>query len=67
MVLFGTKTNKKDRRRDEFLKKEGYKILRIKSGHKIPSKEELIQSLNKLIREDYSYTEIVLNDWNNNF
>lgn len=64
---FWHQDQQKDRRRDEFLKKEGYKILRIKSGHKVPSKEELIQSLNKLIREDYSYTEIVLNDWNNNF
>ena len=52
----------RDRRRDEYLKSQGWKILRIKSGHKIPTLAELKQCINKLLN-GYKYTEIILNDW----
>ena len=57
------KDQKRDRRRDEYLKSYGWKILRIKSGHKIPTKEQLIESINKLLLSDRTYTEIILDDW----
>lgn len=53
----------RDRRRDEFLKSNGWKILRIKGSHKIPTEVQLNEALNKLIYKDYHYTEIVLSDW----
>lgn len=51
-----------DRRRDEVSKSYGWKILRIKSSHKIPTNEQLEEAINKLIN-GYSYTEIKLDDW----
>ena len=53
----------KDRRRDEYLKTQGWKILRIKSGYKLPTEEQLIESINKLLYTDRTYTQIVLDDW----
>ena len=53
----------RDRRRDEFIKSEGWKVLRVKSSHKLPTKDQLECAINKLINEEYSYTEIVLDDW----
>lgn len=50
----------RDRRRDEFVKSQGYKVLRIKDGHKIPTKEQIIEAIDSLINNDYSYKEILL-------
>ena len=50
----------KDRKRDEFIKTNNYKILRIKGKHNIPSKEQLIDSINTLIMTDKQYLEIKL-------
>ena len=55
----------KDRNRDEHFKLYGWKILRIKSANKIPTKDQLIEAINRLIKNGYSYTEIVLDDWIN--
>ena len=55
--------SQKDRRRDEFLKSQGWKILRIKSSHKLPTLEQLKESINKLISSDRTFTRIVLDDW----
>jgi len=54
---------KKDRKRDEFLKSQGWKILRIKSGHKIPSLEQIQEGIFKLVNTDRTYTQIILDDW----
>ena len=54
---------KNDRKRDEFLKSQGWKILRIRSGHKLQSLEQLKISLNKLINTEQKFTSIVLDDW----
>lgn len=53
----------KDRKRDEFLKSQGWKILRIKSGKKTPSFEQLINAIQKLIETDRTFTQIILDDW----
>ena len=52
----------KDRRRDEVSKSYGWKVLRIKGGHKLPTEEQLIEAIDKLVG-GYSYTQIVLDDW----
>lgn len=57
-------TKSRDRRRDEFLKGKGYKVLRIKSGRKIPNKELLFSKIENLSYSKKKYSEIVLNDWN---
>jgi very-short-patch-repair endonuclease len=54
----------RDRRRDEFLKSIGYKILRIKSGKKIPDETLLFEKLEKLIKSENTYSKIILEDWN---
>lgn len=53
----------KDRRRDEFLKQDGWKILRIKGRRNIPTFEKLQSAINKLLTSDRTYTELVLDDW----
>jgi very-short-patch-repair endonuclease len=55
---------KRDRRRDEFLKSMGYKILRIKSSKHIPDKDVLFAKLEKLASGKNSFSAIVLDDWN---
>ena len=54
-----------DRRRDEFLKSNDWKIIRIKGGHKIPTENQIQEAINRIIENEYSYTEIVLDDWKN--
>lgn len=54
----------KDRKRDEFLKKDSWKILRIKSRRLIPSYENLLEKINDLLNNNKHYVEIILDDWN---
>lgn len=56
------KDSQKDRRRDEFVKSQGFKVLRIRSGHLIPTQKELIEAINKLL-SGYNFTQIILKDW----
>ena len=53
----------KDRRRDEVLKSKGWCILRIRSGTKIPTIEQLIEQINYIIDNDAKYAQIILDDW----
>lgn len=53
----------KDRRRDEFVKTQGYRILRVKSGRDIPNFVDLIGKIEALRDGKYTYCEIVLSDW----
>lgn len=53
----------KDRARDEFLKTQGYKILRIKSSTMIPELTDLVDKIEFLRSGEYTYGEIVLPDW----
>jgi very-short-patch-repair endonuclease len=57
------KIQARDRRRDEYLKSIGWKILRIKSNKKIPDKIQIENSLTILRNNKHTYTEIVLDDW----
>lgn len=52
-----------DRRRDEFTKSQGYRVLRIKSGHLIPSIDDVQRKLDEMICKNIKYSEIVLSDW----
>lgn len=53
----------KDRRRDEFVKTQGYRVLRIKSRRCIPDCADLIDKIEKLRCSDHTYDEIILSDW----
>lgn len=55
--------SQRDRRRDEHFKSKGWKVLRIKSGHKLPTEEQLFEAIDKLINTNRKYTEIKLDDW----
>lgn len=53
-----------DNRKNEFLFEKGYKILRIKSGKGMPSKDLLFYNISKLLQKNVQYSEIIMNDWN---
>lgn len=53
----------KDRRRDEVVKSYGYKVIRIRSGYKIPTKEQLQESINYVLQEGKNFSRITLDDW----
>jgi very-short-patch-repair endonuclease len=57
------KDEQHDRRRDEFLKSQGWKVLRIKSRRMVPKLEILLEKIEKLIITDRKFTEIILEDW----
>lgn len=48
----------KDRRRDEYVKSQGIKVLRIKGKHKIPTLEQIEEKIDFLINTDCCYTYI---------
>ena len=47
-----------DRRRDEFVKSQGYKILRIRGKYDIPNREQLIQHIEKLVNSQHTFDVI---------
>ena len=53
-----------DIRRDKFLRDNGFKILRIRSSHKIPTEKELFSSIEYLLNTDCCFKELILSDWN---
>ena len=50
----------KDRRRDEFIKSCGYKILRIKGNTTIPTLKDIVDKIDILINTDKKYEKIQL-------
>lgn len=50
----------KDKKRDEILKTKGFKIFRIKANRELPTKKQILKSINHLVKGDYSYTDIKL-------
>lgn len=50
----------KDRVRDNYLIKQGYKILRVKGNRKIPTKEQLQEGIDYLVKDNHTYAEIIL-------
>ena len=59
------KDTQADRRRDEFFKKQGYKILRIKSRRSIPTIEEIDEVIQILLNSTFKYKEIIMPDYKN--
>lgn len=53
-----------DRRKDEFLKSNEWKILRIKSRRKVPEIEVINKKISELRKTEKSFNQIVLDDWN---
>lgn len=53
----------KDRRRDEFVKTQGYRILRIKSNHLTPNFTDLVDKIESLRNGEHTYDEMILPDW----
>lgn len=51
-----------DRARDDFLLRNGWRILRIKSGQQLPDKHDLNAALKRLLAGSH-YEELVLPDW----
>jgi hypothetical protein len=49
--------------RDEYLTKNGFKVLRIKSGSLMPKKEIILQEIELLLNTDKIYGEIILDDY----
>lgn len=56
-----------DNQRDGFLKKNGYKILRIKGGIIIPDFTSIKEEIDILVNTSVKYREIVLPEWNKFF
>lgn len=52
-----------DIKRDKFLQSNGFKVLRVRSGHKLPTEEELFTTIDELITTDRKFKEIILSDW----
>nr|DAQ37014.1 MAG TPA: endonuclease-like protein [Caudoviricetes sp.] len=50
----------KDRRRDEVVKSYGYKVLRIRGSHSIPTKEQIQTSIEYLVNENHCFSIIKL-------
>lgn len=50
-------------KRDIFVYNQGYKILRIKGGRKIPDKEALFNTIENLINSEQIYSELILSDY----
>ena len=49
-----------DRRRNYYLFKNGYKVLRIKSNYQLPTEEQLQNAIDYLVKDNHSYAEILL-------
>jgi hypothetical protein len=52
-----------DKQRDITLMRCGWRVLRIKSGEKLPGWQELVVALDELVESPLMYGEIVLSDW----
>lgn len=50
-----------DRRRDEFVKSNGYKVLRIRGGHQIPTSAQIKESIDYLVKDNHTFAKINLN------
>ena len=60
------KDTNKDRRRDEFVKSQGYKVLRITINHNLPNFKNICNSIDKLSTSEHSFYQIAAEDVDNN-
>lgn len=56
----------KDRRRDEYVKSQGYKIIRIKSDYLIPTIQQLTDLIDTLVNTDKQFVSITLVKYKHN-
>lgn len=61
--LYFHQDKQKDIRRDKFLQSRGFKTLRIRSGHLLPTEEDLFNAIDCLVGTDRRFIEIILSDW----
>lgn len=54
---------KKDFARDCIIKKEGYKIIRIRTRTLLPTKEQLEEAINYVSQDNHTFSQIKLSDW----
>lgn len=57
------KNKKKDYVRDVIVQKEGYRVIRIKSGSLLPTKEQLEEAINYVSQDNHTFSQIKLSDW----
>lgn len=50
----------RDRRRDYYIKSRGYKILRIKGTIAVPTEQQLIDTIDYLVKDNHSFAKIEL-------
>lgn len=55
-----------DKDRDDFVNEQDIKIIRIKAGRTIPTKDELLSLINKVVNEDLFYYEKIYPEWERN-
>lgn len=53
----------RDIKRDKFLQSNGFKTLRIRSGHLLPTEQELFDAIDYLVNTEHRFKEIILSDW----
>lgn len=56
-----------DRQRDGYLKKHGYKILRIRGGVNVPPFDSIQEKINILLTTNSKYEEIIMPEWDEFF
>lgn len=60
---FFHKDKLKDLRRDRFLRSNGIKVLRVRSGNLLPTEQELFDAMDYLVNTEHHFKEIILSDW----
>lgn len=55
-------TEDRERKKDEFIRKNGWKILRVRSDSKLPTKQQIDTAITAL-KNGSQYIELVLDDW----
>lgn len=53
----------RDIKRDKFLQSQGFKTLRVRSGHLLPTEQELFDAIDYLVNTEHHFKEIILSDW----
>lgn len=53
----------RDIKRDKFLQSNGFKTLRVRSGHLLPAEQELFNAIDYLVNTEHHFKEIILSDW----
>lgn len=56
----------RDLKRDMYIRSNGIKIIRIRSGGLLPTQNELIDAINYLVKTEHCFQEIILSDWKEN-